>query len=335
MGPDPGAQIRWGIGACVLTLLVVAVPAFVPDPFFRTRAVATTLDNVEGIDPGTPVSFRGIVLGKVRSVDLDPASRTFRVRLSVRRDWQPSACTYVVAGAANPFTAPGIEIVALENADTGSPPACRTRMAANNCDVVPQVERGAMAFPACRRAPDLIASTTMAVNEAANVARSANQMAQRLQAMLGGAGGGGASMAQVADNATQTLAALNSLSSRLDTSFSPGRGDIALTLGNVRRMTGNMAQVDVRSVNGILQNANGVVGDNRANVGVLVDQAARSAAQTNQMLEGASASLVEATANLSQMTANLNTLTERLAADPTYAVRGQKYADPPGLEKGK
>lgn len=335
MGPDPKAQIKWGIGACALTLLVVGILAFVPDPFFRTRAIATTLDNVAGIDPGTPVSFRGIELGKVRSVELDPATRNFRVRLDVRRDWQPTGCTYVLAGAANPFTAPAIEIVALEKADAASAASCRSQMALRDCAVVPLLDPDDDAFPACRRAPDLIASTTMAVNEAANVARSANQMAQRLQVMLGGEGGGGASMAQVADNATQTLAALNSLSSRLDSSFSPGRGDIALALGNVKRMTGRMAQVDVRSVNGILQNANGMVGENRAGVGLLVDQTARSAAQANQMLEGASASLVEATANLSQMTANLNTLTERLAADPTYVVRGQKYADPPGLEKSK
>jgi hypothetical protein len=42
--------------------------------------------------------------------------------------------------------------------------------------------------------------------------------------------------------------------------------------------------------------------------------------------------MVEATANLKRMTANLDALSERLAADPTFAIRGQNFKDPPGLK---
>jgi ABC-type transporter Mla subunit MlaD len=321
-----------------VALLVAAVLAFVPDPFFRYHTVATTLDNVEGIDPGTPVMFRGAAVGEVRSVDLDPDSRNFKVRISVIRKWRPSACSFVSIGAANPLTAPRIDLVSIEQTAAASPSQCHAAMLAQACEAVPQRGQSGLALPGCKRAPDLIATTALAMSEAANVARSANQMAQRLQTMIQGSGNGsgaGLNMAEVANNATQTLAALKGLSTRLDSSFAPGKGDLALTLGNVRQMTGKMAKIDMGSVNGMLRGANGMVGDNRANVSRLVDQAAESATQARATLEGASASLVQASANLNQMSANLNALSERLAADPTYAIRGQHYADPPGLEMHK
>jgi hypothetical protein len=331
MAPDTQTQIRWGVAVCVVALLVVAVIAFVPDPLFRYRTVTTTLDNVAGIDAGTPVSFRGAVVGEVRSVDLDPVSRNFRVRLNVRRDWRPSSCSFVSAAAANPFTPPTIDLVAIEPSLAANREQCFAAMDAQDCSPVPLLVGGPTAISGCRRSPDLIASATMAVREAANVARSANQMAQRLQTMMG-SNGDGANMAQIAASATQTLAALTSLSDRLDRSFKPGQGDLAVSLGNVRQITGKIARVNVAQVDGILRNANGVVADNRANLAILVDQAAKSSTHANQMLEGASASMVEATANLKRITTNLDALSERLAADPTFALRGQHYKDPPGLK---
>jgi uncharacterized coiled-coil protein SlyX len=334
MAPDTRAQFKWGLAVCAAALVTVAIIAFVPDPFFRYRALSTTFDNVEGIDSGTPVTFRGVVVGEVRSVKLDPASRNFRVALDVRRDWRPSACTFVSATPANPFTPPSVDLVAIEPGVAANPAQCAAAMQAQDCLAVPLLQTAATALTGCRRAPDLIASATMAVREAANVARSANQMAVRLQTMLGGEGNG-PNMARIADNATQTLGALNSLSDHLDRSFAPGKGDLAVSLGNVRRLTGNMARLDLTQIDGVLQNTRGVMADNRANVAVLVDQAARASVQANQMLEGASAALVESTANMKRMTANLDTLSERLAADPTFALRGQHYKNPPGLEPKK
>ena len=222
MAPDTQTQVRWGVAVCVVALLVVGVIAFVPDPLFRYHTITTTLDNVAGIDAGTPVSFRGAVVGDVRSVELDPASRNFRVRLNVRRDWRPSACSYVSAAAANPFTPPMIELVAIEPSLAPDPAQCHAAMDAQDCSPVPLLGGGPTAISGCRRSPDLITSATMAVREAANVARSANQMAQRLQTMMGSKGDG-ANMTQVADSATKTLASLNSLGERLDHSFKPGQ----------------------------------------------------------------------------------------------------------------
>lgn len=325
MTPDPRTQIRWGIGAAVIAVLVVAVLALVPDPFFRQRVVATTFDDVEGVSPGVQVYFRGAPVGAVRSVALDGASRTFAVRLGIARDWQPSACSYATVSSANPFTAPHIELVALESGKDG----CTLARIAHGCRPVPAIAAaGSPAITGCRRPDDLFDTATAAVAQAAQVATTANAMAQKLASMLQGDSGGASAvdMAQVARDATGTLAALNSLSGRLDQSFSPGRGDIALTLANVRKATGD---VDVQSLNGILQETRTLVAQNQASIAGLLAEGHNSAGEVRKLLEGASASLVATSANLERTSASIGALSERLAGDPTYAIRGTKYADPP------
>lgn len=328
MAPNPRTQIRWGIGAAILAVLVVAILALVPDPFFRQRVVATTFDDVEGVSPGVQVYFRGAPVGAVRSIALDGASRTFAVRLGIAREWRPSACSYATVSSANPFTAPRIELVALESGGAG----CSAARVAHGCVTVPASgAEGGDRIAGCRRPDDLFDTATAAVAQAAQVATTANAMAQRLANMLDGGGGttGGASavdMAQVARDATGTLAALNSLSGRIDQSFSPGRGDIAMTLANVRKATGD---VDVASLNGILQETKMLVAQNQASIAGLLAEGHNSAGEVRKMLEGASASLVATSANLERTSASVGALTERLAGDPTYAIRGSKYADPP------
>ena len=336
MGPDPRSQIRWGIGACITALLIVALLVFVPDPLFRYRTLTTTLDDVAGVQPGTKIFFRGASVGEVRAVELDPETRAFAVRLSVLKAWRPSACSYVTVAASNPFTAPRIDLAALAvTGPAGTPPAgqCLQAMASHGCDPVSPVagDQPGM-ITGCRRSPDLIQTATLAVTEAAEVANTANQMAQRLQVMLqgdGSSGGKSVDMATVARNATETLAALNSLSVQLDRSFTPGKGDIALTLGNVRQLTGRAAKLDIASANGLLRETNTLVAKNQASIAALLANGAGTTAQARDMLEGASASLVQTSANLARASANLNGLTERVAADPTFVIRGQRYADPP------
>ncbi|MBA4090452.1 MAG: hypothetical protein C0494_07665 [Sphingobium sp.] len=325
MTPDSTTQIRWGLGAALLALGVVAILALVPDPFFRQRVIATTLDDVEGVSPGVQVYFRGAPIGAVRSIDLNRQSRTFAVAMGIDRKWQPSACSFATVASANPLTAPRIELVALETGSVQCPAARR----AYGCDPVPGRE-AAGALPGCRRPADLFETAALAIGEAANVARTANAMAQKLSGLLQGDGSGGAvDMAQVARNATQTLAALNSLSTQLDRSFTPGRGDIALTLSHVRQATGRASEIDVAALNGILRETRSLVAQNQASIAGLLAEGKSSAGEVRGILEGASASLVATSANLERTSSSLGALSERLAGDPTYAIRGQRYVDPP------
>lgn len=329
MGPSPRSQIRWGLGVSAAALAVVAVLALVPDPFFRHRAYATALDDVAGVSSGTPVFFRGASVGEVTDVRLDPATRTYRVGLSVSKDWRPSACDHVSVAAANPLTAPNVELVSIE----GPADRCGTARVAAGCATVPPIAGVADAIAGCRRSPDLIQTAAAAVAEAAAVAKSANAMATRLAAMLDGAGGtgGGApiDMARLARDATGTVAALNTVSGELGRSLRPGRGDIAMTLANVRRLSGTAATLDVASVNGILRDTNMMIARNQENIAAMLADTRGASAQTRTMLEGLSASMVQASANLATVSDDLGTLTERLSADPTYAIRGTKFADPP------
>lgn len=326
MTPSEATQIKWGAGVALLCVLVVAILALVPDPFFRQRVLATTLDDVEGVSPGVQIFFRGAPIGAVRSVTLDGSRRTFLVNLGVDRHWQPSACSFATISSTNPLTAPHVELVALEN--TGA--SCDAARAAYGCSAIAGPV-GADAITGCRRPPDLIETAAIAVTEAAAVAKTANAMAQRLAGSMQGDGKGGAvDMVQVARNATETLAALNSLTTRLDASFAPGRGDIALTLAHVRDTTGRAAQIDVNSLNGVLRETRALVAQNQANIAGLLAEGKSSAGEVRMILEGASASLVATSANLERTSQNLGALSERLSADPTYLIRGQKLADPPG-----
>lgn len=328
MKPDPKTQIRWGVGSAIAAVLVVAIIALVPDPFFRQNVYPTTLDDVEGITPGVKVFFRGAEVGEVRSIALDPASRNFAVQLGVTKNWRPASCAFATVASANPFTTPRIDLVTLE-AKAG---ACSVARMVAGCDAVPAVAgSGAATITGCKRPDDLFKLATMAVGEAASTARTANEMATRLRDMLqgGGEGGGAVDMATMARNATETLAALNSLSGQLDRSFTPGRGDIAVTLANVRKATGRVSDVDIAALNGILRETQTLVAQNQQSIADLLAETKGTAGQARVMLEGASASLVAASSNLERTSGNLDALTDRLASDPTYILRGQRYVDPP------
>lgn len=324
MTPDSATQIRWGVGAALLAVAVVAILALVPDPFFRQRVIATTLDDVDGVSPGVQVYFRGAPVGAVRSVDLNRQSRTFAVEMGIDRKWQPSACAFATVASANPLTAPRIELVALETAAAQCPAARR----AYGCDPVPAGQDAAK-LTGCRRPADLFETAALAIGEAANVARTANAMAQKLSGLLQGDGAGTVDMAQVARNATETLAALNSLSTQLDRSFTPGRGDIAVTLSHVRQASGRASEIDVAALNGILRETQALVSQNQASIAGILAEGKSSAGEVRTILEGASASLVATSANLERTSSSLGALSERLAGDPTFAIRGQRYADPP------
>ena len=253
------------------------------------------------------------------------ASPEIEAALAAKAEGRPIEAEKWMVAAANPLTAPRIELVALETATA----QCANARRAYGCDPVAGPQR-ADAIAGCRRPADLFETASVAIGEAAAVARTANAMAQRLSTMLQGDGSGSAvDMAKVARNATETLAALNSLSTQLDRSFRPGQGDIALTLSHVRKATGRASEIDVAALNGILRETQAMVAQNQTSIAGLLAEGKGSASEARMILEGASASLIATSANLERTSASLGNLSERLAGDPTFAIRGQRYADPP------
>jgi uncharacterized coiled-coil protein SlyX len=324
MRPSARTEIRWGLVASGTALALVAVLALTPDPFFRQRVMATTFDDVDQVSPGIPVYFRGSEVGSVRSVDLDPATRTFAVKFGLRRDWRPSACDFAAINETNPMTPPRIDLVSLE-VDQAHCPAAR---AAAACEPV-RAGRGqpAETIVGCRRTPDFFQSASTAVAEVTEVARSANLILARLNRTE--RPGGQNRLDQLMDNAQSTTVAARELSQRLDAAMAPGKGDLALTLANARRASNRAADIDVASLNASLAQMKAVIAENRQSLAAVLTQSRDLTADGRLMLETVSASLTDSASALQRTTTNLDALSERLAADPTYAVRGQRFTDPP------
>ncbi len=324
MRPSSDTQIRWGVGVAVLAVAVVTVLAFVPDPFFRQRLFVTSFDDVNAVTRGAPVYFRGAVIGAVRSVALDTRTRIFSVKLGVRRDWRASPCSFAQIVESNPLTAPRIEVVALET----TPAACPQARETAGCAALAAPAHGGVAMIGCRRRPDLFATAAAVMTQAAEVAKTAAAMTQQLQAMMGGSTKG-VDIQKVMTDAATTLATVNEMSTRLNATLAPGRGDVALTMANVRRLSDHAASVDVSSVNDTLAQVKALVAQNQENVNTLLAQSAAASTETRTLLENISGSLTSTSTSLEHATANMDALSERIADDPTYALRGQRYADPP------
>jgi hypothetical protein len=323
MAPTADRQLHWGMATAALALSVILLLAFVPDPFFRDRSLVTRFDDVDSVEPGVAVYFRGAEIGSVRSVELDPATRLFDVDLAVRRDWRPSACSFARITGSNPLVPPRVELVALEIGAN----ACPVARAAARCDALAP-RAGTPAIDGCRRGPDLFAAATAAVGEAAAMARTANQMATQLAGLMASGGSGGGTLA-IARDSMATVAALRGISERLDASFVPGHGDVALTLANVRRASGRAGSFDVASLNATMREVQTMVAQNQANVAGLLAEGRTTTAETRTLLETMSTSLATTGANLARASDSMGALTERLAADPTYALHGSKFVDPP------
>jgi ABC-type transporter Mla subunit MlaD len=317
--------VFWGVLAAGLTLLVVLVLALVPDPLFRQQVYGTTFDDVEALTPGAPVYFRGAVIGSVRKLDLVPQTRNFTIQLGLSRRWRPSACSFTRIAAANPLTAPHIEVVALET----PPAACAAARTAENCGALapPPGPRGLVG---CRRGADLIQTAAAAVMQAAEVAKSANAIALQVQSMIpkAGASGSKVDVNAVIKDVTHTLASIDQMTGRLNASLTPGKGDIAQTLANVRTASNQAAALDVPSVNTTIKMVESIMADNEAKIDTLLTESAALSTETRATLESLSASISVTASNLQRTTESLDALSARLADDPTYIIRGQRFADP-------
>lgn len=349
MRPDSRLQVRLGVAAAATLVLLVAFLAFVPDPFLRQRVHRTTFDDVAAVTPGAPVYFRGAPLGSVRSVELDTRRNLFDVRLGLRRDWTPPRCSFARIVETNPFIAPRIEVVAPEA--TAGAASCEAVRRAANCERLPS-PAGARAMDGCSRQEDLLELAAGAVAQAATTIESANVTLARIDGVVRGftgdgkgAGGGQALDVQgLMANVEQTASSLEDITRKLNATLSTERTtEIADTVGNVRTITAQAARFDVGGVNNTVAglnaavtNANatlaevqGMLAANKGSLERITTQGAGLTTDSRELLATMSASMAGAAASMERASENLEALSERLQADPTYAVRGSRYADPP------
>lgn len=331
MEPSAAIQIRVGIAVCLIALGLVLALTFLPDPLFRNRDYVTRLDNVAGVKAGTAISFHGARVGEVRSVELEPQTRQFLVEMSISKRWRPGACSHVAVSAANPLTAPTMSLEVLEGNAAQSADICSTARVAAGCQALP-LPTGSdhRAVAGCRRSPDIVQTATRAIEEAALAARTASDLVMSLHAEVsGGQGNGKGKVGSMMDDASQTASALNSLAGQLDRSFRPGKGDMAVTLSNLRQFSGRAAGFDINGVNATVTEARKLVAENQASVAALLRESAGTASQARATLEAASASLVAASVNLERASANIDRVSEQVATDPSAILRGRDLRDPP------
>jgi len=338
MRPEPGVQIRLGVAAAFVITAVTAAIAFLPDPFFRQVIYTTTFDNAEAITSGSPVVFKGATIGKVRSAELDPARNLFNVRLGVRRDWRPPACTFVRIVETNPLIAPRIEIADPEVAAN----QCAAAQAAAGCLPLAAPTDAKRPLEGCRRAPNIFEVAAMALAQTTKTIASANLILAQADTLLkgftgDGKGKPGLDAAALSRDVTTTAASLSDITARLDRTLNDARAqEIDQTLTNAKVLTGKAAEIDVKRLNTTVDTANALLGEirstlatNKQNLDAIANQGAGLTGESRELLQSMSASITAASSNMERASENLEALSEKLKADPTYAVRGAKYADPP------
>ena len=88
---------------------------------------------------------------------------------------------------------------------------------------------------------------------------------------------------------TTTLASVNEMSTRLNASLAPGRGDIALTLSNVRQASDQAKTIDVKSINATLRQTQALMEANQAKINTLIDESTAISTDTRSRTSGAAA----------------------------------------------
>ncbi len=307
MRPSPRVQVVIGLVAAVGTLAVICLLAFAPNPW-RTTYV-TTFDDVDGIARGAPVYFRGAAVGEVRSVELVPDEGLFAVTMAVRRDWRPPACAHARILAPLPVTAPRVELAGL--------------CAPQTCEALAAPADGGAPLPGCRRDADLLKNATAALAEVTALVRNANLLTADLQRTMDGDG------RRILADASTALAAASQISERLNRNLAPGRGDAAVALANLRTASGRAAEIDVAQLNATVAEVRALVRRNEANVNTLLSEGASLSTESRALLQNVSGTLASAGSNLERASGSLDALSERVGDDPTFVVRGQRYADPP------
>ena len=341
MRPDPRTQIRLGVAACLVAVFGAIIVATVPDLLFRSTVIETSVDDANGIVSGVPVTFMGGAVGKVRWVRLDPQRSLYNLGLQIRKDWAPPPCAVVRIAAANPLTAPKIEIVVPEHASqpVGAPRttlACAGFFTAIACTPIAPPARAKASLVGCVRQGDLTQLVAKAVSQASSAIAQGQVLIARLENLTGAqskGAAGGADLSVLATNVTETTQSVNAIARKINATLTPqSQEDVGAVISNVRKVSDKAAKFDAGSVqmtvsrtNALLEQTTALLKDNRENIQTLTAQGADATQDGRDVLS----TLQTSTSNLERISANLDAITERLKGDPGYLIKGGRMADPP------
>jgi phospholipid/cholesterol/gamma-HCH transport system substrate-binding protein len=285
-----------------------------------------------GVQPGAPVRFGGMLVGKVQRVRVDPGNSTrIEIEVTVNRDAPLKTDSVAKISTLGPLTDNYIEIT------TGSEQAALTQpgsvLQSAEAFGLPQLGDAAQAMlPDVQKAVqklnqnlDGLQITLARANDLLNDHNRANigNSLDNLQHLV----------AEVRPKATDSLDNLNGL-------LSDARPKVSTSLTNVQELTAKLTPLldDLKSTtaraNETLSHVDSTLMENRSDIRTSVtglrDTVARSTTlltELNQTLDQNSSNIDDLLDNIRMTTENLRTLTETLMHSPASLIRGLKVAD--------
>lgn len=293
-----------------------------------------------GVQPGAPVRYGGMMVGKVQRVRVDPGNTTrIEIDFSVNRDAPVKADSVAKISTLGPLTDNYIEITTgSEHAALSEPGSALLSAEAFG---LPQLGDAAQAMmPDVQRALQKLNQNLDGLQ--VTLSRANDLLNDRNRANIAGSLNSLEHMvAEVRPKANQTLDNINGM-------LAETRPKVAASLSNVQELTTRLGPL-FDSVNTTTARANDTLGhldatitenrpDIRAAVTGLRDTLAKSTGllnELNQTLDQNSGNIDDLLDNLRMTTENLRTLTETLMHSPASLIRGLNLPDrkPGGVRK--
>jgi len=285
-----------------------------------------------GVQPGAPVRYGGMTVGKVQRVRVDPENSTrIEIDMTVSRDAPLKTDSVAKISTLGPLTDNYIEIsTGTQHAALAAPGSALLSAEAFG---LPQLGDAAQALmPEVQRALQKLNQNLDGLQ--ITLSRANDLLNDRNRANIAGTLNGVDRMvAEVRPKANESLDNINGM-------LADTRPKVAASLGNVQEVTARLGPV-LDSLNSAVARANDTLGhvdstllenrsDIRAAVTGLRDTLAKSTGllgELNQTLDRNSGNIDELLDNLRMTTENLRTLTETLMHSPASLIRGLKVPD--------
>ena len=285
-----------------------------------------------GVQPGAPVRYGGLTVGKVERVRIDPGNSTrIEIQLAVDRDAPVKTDSVAKISALGPLTDNYIEVSTGTQRAPLAPPG--SVLPSAEAFGLPQLGDAAQALmPDVQKA---LATLNHNLDDLqVTIARANDLLNDRNRASIGSSLNNIDRL--VADARPKVTESLNNLNGLLD----DARPKVSTTLTNVRELTAKLSPLldDVKTTtaraNDTLAHVDATLVDNRPDIRASViglrDTLTKSTAlldQLNQTLDQNSANIDELLDNIRMSTENLRSLTETLKQAPASLIRGMKVAE--------
>jgi phospholipid/cholesterol/gamma-HCH transport system substrate-binding protein len=285
-----------------------------------------------GVQPGAPVRYGGLTVGKVERVRVDPGNSTrIEIQLAVDRDAPLKTDSVAKISTLGPLSDNYIEVsTGTQRAELAPPGSVLPSAEAFG---LPQLGDAAQALmPDVQKA---LATLNHNLDDLqVTIARANDLLNDRNRASIGSSLNNIDRL--VADARPKVTESLNNLNGLLD----DARPKVSTTLTNVRELTAKLAPLmdDVKTTtaraNDTLAHMDSTLVENRPDIRASViglrDTLTKSTAlldQLNQTLDQNSANIDELLDNIRMSTENLRSLTETLKQAPASLIRGMKVTE--------